>query len=121
MGDQPDRTRGIHVEERPWGRFHQFATNEPVTVKTISVEPGHRLSLQRHAKRAEMWHVVDGPVDVTVGDSSWPAESGDDVWVPVGAVHRLGNSTSGVVRILEVAFGAFDESDIERLDDDYSR
>ena len=37
--------------ERPWGHFDQFATNEPVTVKIITVEPGHRLSLQRHHLR----------------------------------------------------------------------
>lgn len=116
-----DRTRDIFVEERPWGRFQQFVTNEQVTVKIITVEPGHRLSLQRHGRRAEMWHVVDGPVDVIVDGRSWSAAPGESVWVPGGATHRLGNSGERTARLLEVAFGDFDEADIERLQDDYTR
>ena len=118
---QPDRTWGIFVEERPWGRFQQFTTGEPVTVKVISVEPGHRLSLQRHAHRSEMWHVVDGPVEVTVGERSWSVAPGEQVWVPAGATHRLGNPGDRTARVLEMAFGHFDEADIERLEDDYTR
>lgn len=116
-----DRTQDIFVVERPWGRFQQFATNEPVTVKIITVEPGHRLSLQRHGHRAEMWLVLDGPVDVTVHGRSWSAEPGESVWVPEGATHRLGNSGGRTARLLELAFGDFDEADIERLQDDYAR
>ena len=91
------------------------------SVKIITVEPGHRLSLQRHGHRAEMWHVLDGPVDVTVGERRWSVAAGEDVWVPGGAVHRLGNSGDRTARLLEVAFGDFDEADIERLEDDYTR
>ncbi len=116
-----DRTQDIFVVERPWGRFQQFATNEPVTVKTITVEPGHRLSLQTHGHRAEMWHVLEGAADVQIDGESWVARPGDHVWVPPGAMHRLGNSGRTRVRVLELAFGDFDEADITRLDDDYAR
>lgn len=116
-----DRTEDTFVVERPWGRFQQFTSNEPVTVKTIIVEPGHRLSLQTHGHRSEMWHVLDGAVDVRVDDRSWVAGAGEMVWVPPGALHRLGNSGSVAARILELAFGDFDEDDIVRLDDDYAR
>lgn len=111
----------IFVCERPWGRFQQFVSNETVTVKTITVEPGHRLSLQRHAHRGEMWHVLDVPIQVTVNDRTWQAEVGETVWVPRGAVHRMGNTGTRAGRLLEVGFGYFDESDIERLQDDYAR
>lgn len=116
-----DRTQDVFVVERPWGRFQQFATNEPVTVKTITVEPGHRLSLQTHEHRAEMWHVLEGTADVQIDDEARAAGPGDMVWVPPGARHRLGNSGTAPVRILELAFGDFDEADITRLDDDYAR
>lgn len=121
QAQQRDRTQDVFVVERPWGRFQQFTTNEPVTVKTITVEPGRRLSLQTHGHRAEMWHVLDGTADVQVDDRAWTASVGDMVWVPPGAVHRLGNSGDRPVRILELAFGAFDEADIIRLQDDYAR
>ncbi|MFK5647177.1 phosphomannose isomerase type II C-terminal cupin domain [Ornithinimicrobium sp. LYQ121] len=118
---QRDRTDEIFVVERPWGRFQQFVGNERVTVKTITVEPGHRLSLQTHGHRAEMWHVLDGQVDVRVDDRSWAARAGEMVWVPSGALHRLGNSGETTARVLEIAFGDFDEADITRVEDDYAR
>lgn len=118
----PEDARDRHLfDERPWGRFDQYSHNERSTVKIITVEPGRRLSLQRHAQRSEYWVIVDGPVDVTVDDATWAAETGERVWVPVGTVHRLGNSGTAPVRILELGFGEFDEADIERLEDDYSR
>jgi mannose-6-phosphate isomerase len=111
----------MFVVERPWGQFQQFVSNETVTVKIITVEPGHRLSLQRHRHRGEMWQILDGPIDIVVDDRQWQAQPGEVVWVPHGAVHRMGNSGGEPGRLLEVAFGHFDENDIERLEDDYSR
>ncbi len=121
--DQGDRnpTVDIFSLERPWGQFQQFVSNETVTVKIITVEAGHRLSLQRHQHRGEMWQILDVPMDITVDDRQWEAQPGEMVWVPRGATHRMGNSGSRPARLLEVAFGHFDENDIERLEDDYSR
>ena len=120
LGDR-DPTDDIIVAERPWGTFQQFVSNEQVTVKIITVEPSHRLSLQRHNHRGEMWQVLDVPIDITVDDQTWTAEVGETVWVPRGSTHRMGNSGSQPGRLLEVAFGHFDEGDIERLQDDYAR
>jgi mannose-6-phosphate isomerase len=111
----------IFVAERPWGSFTQFVSNETVTVKTITVEAGHRLSLQRHEHRGEMWTVLDVPITVTVDERTWVAQVGETVWVPRGAIHRIANSGERTGRILEVGFGFFDESDIERIEDDYAR
>ena len=121
--DHGDRnpTEDIFVVERPWGQFQQFVSNETVTVKIITVQPGHRLSLQRHQHRVEMWQILDVPIDITVDDRQWTAGAGDTVWVPHGAIHRIGNSGSEPGRLLEVGFGHFDEGDIERLEDDYAR
>jgi mannose-1-phosphate guanylyltransferase/mannose-6-phosphate isomerase len=107
--------------DRPWGSFDQFLSNAVGTVKVITVEPHQRLSLQRHRLREELWRVLDGPVDITLDDTQWRAEAGETIWIPRGAVHRLGNSGGLCVRVLEIAFGTFDEGDIERLDDDYQR
>ncbi len=111
----------IFSVERPWGDFQQFVSNETVTVKIITVQPGHRLSLQRHQHRGEMWQILDGPIDITVDERQWRAERGEIVWVPRGAKHRMGNSGSVPGRLLEIGFGHFDEADIERLEDDYAR
>ncbi|MCA1783282.1 MAG: phosphomannose isomerase type II C-terminal cupin domain [Dermatophilaceae bacterium] len=116
-----DATTRHVTDVRPWGRFEQYCHNEVTTVKVITIEPGHRLSLQRHARRSEYWVVLDGPMDITVGDRSWRAEPGERIWIPLGATHRVGNPGTAAARVLELAYGEFDESDIERLEDDYSR
>lgn len=116
-----DRRAEVFVSDRPWGSFEQFCLNERVTVKTITVAPGRRLSLQRHQQRAEMWQVLDRPLDITVGERTWSAGPGELVWVPAGQTHRIGNSGEAPGRILEVGFGHFDEDDIQRLDDDFDR
>ncbi len=116
-----DPAADVFSLERPWGDFRQFVTNETVTVKIITVQPRQRLSLQRHEHRGELWQILDEPMDITVDDRVWSAAPGEIVWVPRGATHRMGNSGERPARLLEVAFGHFDESDIERLEDDYSR
>jgi mannose-6-phosphate isomerase-like protein (cupin superfamily) len=121
MSDRQDPREEIFVVERPWGQFQQFVSNEQVTVKIITVEPGHRLSLQTHDHRGEMWQVLDVPIEVTVGERTWSAEPGETVWVPTRTVHRMANKGDRAGRLLEVAFGDFDEADIVRLEDDYAR
>ena len=112
----------IFVEKRPWGQFQQFVANRPCTVKIITVDPGTRLSLQKHGHRDEMWQVLDVPIDVEVDGRQWTAQVGEVVWVPSGAVHRMGNTNGAQPgRLLEIAYGDFDEADIERLQDDYAR
>lgn len=121
MFEPTDRSTTVFSEERPWGDFQSFVTNERVTVKIITVTAGCRLSLQTHAERAELWQVLDVPLDVTVGERTWSARPGERIWVPTGAKHRLGNSGSVDGRVLEIGFGHFDEDDIVRLEDDYHR
>ncbi len=117
-----DRREQVFSVARPWGDFRSFCENEQVTVKVITVNPGQRLSLQTHAQRAELWTVLDDvPLDITVGERTWTAQQGELIWVPLGAVHRMANSGTRPGRILEVGFGHFDEEDIVRLEDDYSR
>lgn len=111
----------VFTDSRPWGGFEQFTLNEPTTVKIITVDPGQRLSLQTHEGRDELWTVLDGPLEVEIGGETRTAATGEKVWIPRGTTHRLRNTGSVPGRILEIAFGHFDEDDIERLSDDYAR
>jgi dolichol-phosphate mannosyltransferase len=109
------------VETRPWGRFELLALNKPVAVKIITVDPGQRLSLQRHTSRDEWWTALDAGLSAEVGGQEYVPAVGDRVWIPRGTTHRVANNGSRPARFLEVAFGHFDEHDIERLEDDYLR
>lgn len=106
--------------ERPWGSFYQYANNEDVTVSLMTVKPGQRLSLQSHTGRAELWIVLDEGAAVQVGDDVLSPKAGEQIWIPAGTKHRL-TSTGPEVRVLEVAFGNWQQEDITRYDDDYQR
>jgi mannose-6-phosphate isomerase len=109
------------TSQRPWGGFTQFSLNEPVTVKIIEVKAGAELSLQRHSRRAELWVALDPGLQVEVGDRTWSPAVEEQVWIPAGTTHRLSAPGERGGRILEVAYGHFDEDDIERLSDRYGR
>ena len=111
----------ITGSERPWGGFEQFVHNEAVTVKIITVAPRQRLSLQRHTQRDELWQVIDGPADVEVEGQASSVDAGGRAWIPRGPPTVWATPGTAAVRVLEIAFGHFDEDDIERLVDDYDR
>ena len=105
---------------RPWGSFKQYALNTEVTLSLMTVTPYQRLSLQSHTGRAELWIVLDDGAEVQVNDDIYHPNAGDEIWIPANARHRLG-STGPNVRVLEVAFGNWQQADIERYADDYAR
>lgn len=109
-----------YEEERPWGGFERLTLNEPVTVKFLRITPSKRLSLQRHQKRSEWWRVLTGNGTASVDDAEYTIAAGSTVEVPQGATHRLEAGPDGLT-LLEIAFGDFDENDIERLEDDFGR
>lgn len=115
-----DPREDIVEDLRPWGRFRQYAHNQPVTVKIIEVSAGEKLSLQRHELRDELWVALDTGLEIEIGDARVTAEAGQEFLVPRGTVHRVHGGPAGG-RFLEVAFGTFDEDDIERLEDAYGR
>lgn len=105
---------------RPWGSFKQYAHNQEVTVSLMTVSPQQRLSLQSHTGRAELWIVLDDGAAVQVDDEIFYPVAGDEIWIPANSRHRL-SSTGPTVRVLEVAFGNWQQADITRYDDDYAR
>lgn len=107
-------------DTRPWGNFERFTLNELTTVKIITVEPNQSLSLQKHDHREEYWRILSGSGVATVDEISMPVQEGDDVYIRTHGVHRI-STTDSRLQFMEIAFGQFDESDIERLDDRYGR
>ena len=117
----PEVQPAVSRVTRPWGSFSQYAFNEDCTVSLMSVNPGQRLSLQSHTGRAELWIVLDDGATVQVGDSTTAHRAGDEIWIPPNTKHRLSCSGDSPVRVLEVAFGNWQQADITRYSDDYAR
>ena len=109
------------TEKRPWGEFRQYTDGgEPVTVKTILVNRGERLSLQFHHKREEFWTVLSGSPELVIGDDTIVAKAGDEFTIAPEVKHRI-SAPNDTVTILEISYGEFDENDIVRLEDNYGR
>lgn len=117
----PDKKPPVKLVNRPWGSFNQFANNEDCTVSLMSVLPGQRLSLQSHTARAELWIVLDDGAIVQVGDQTREYQAGQEIWIPANEKHRLSSKGDKRIRVLEVAFGNWQQEDIERFGDDYDR
>jgi mannose-6-phosphate isomerase-like protein (cupin superfamily) len=105
---------------RPWGNFERFTLNEATTVKIITVSPNQSLSLQRHEHREEYWRIISGYGVATIDGHKQDVQAGDDVYIPTHGTHRIESGNETLV-FMEIAFGHFDESDIERLEDKYGR
>ncbi|MCS0494507.1 mannose-1-phosphate guanylyltransferase/mannose-6-phosphate isomerase [Ancylobacter mangrovi] len=107
---------------RPWGSYETINLGGRFRVKKIIVDPGERLSLQRHHHRSEHWIVVHGTAEVTVGEEVFMVQENESTYIPLGAVHRLTNPGRIPLELIEVQVGSYlGEDDIVRLDDVYNR
>jgi len=113
----------VHLtERRPWGSFTVLQEGIGFKIKLIELAPGKRLSLQRHKNRAEHWVVVSGLAKITSAGKVVFVRSNESIYIPKGRKHRLENSQSSPLKIVEVQTGAYlEEDDIERFEDDFKR
>ncbi len=140
-----------HDLDKPWGAYFvihpedttmfietyfsehkdKFSHGVDFSPKYLIVEPGKRLSWQVHARRGEIWKVVEGPVGAFVSETDEHPDQ--HIHLPISEVlymdkdvrHRLvGLEDWGVVAEIWVhtdAENLSDESDITRIHDDFSR
>ena len=107
---------------RPWGTYESVDSDQGFQVKRIVVNPGARLSLQKHAHRAEHWVVVRGKARVTRDREIFDLVANQSAYIPLGAVHRLENPGTEPLHLIEVQAGDYlGEDDIVRLEDNYGR
>lgn len=107
---------------RPWGSFESLAQGPGYQVKHIVVNPGAAISLQLHRKRSEHWTVVKGSAIVFCDGKEFALNENESTFIPLGSKHRLSNSGTEPVEIIEVQVGGYlGEDDIERFEDLYGR
>ena len=108
--------------ERPWGWYDVIDTGSTYKVKSIQVDTGKSLSLQRHMHRSEHWVVVEGTALIHIEGKKSLIIENQSTYIPVGVKHRLTNPGKIPLKIIEVQSGSYlEEDDIERFDDDYGR
>jgi len=107
---------------RPWGTYTVLDEGFRFKIKCISVNPGARLSLQKHIHRSEHWVVVSGMATATIGAQTFFVRPNESTYIPSGTNHRLQNEGKLPLIIVETQVGEYTgEDDIIRMDDDYER
>jgi len=107
---------------RPWGWFHAIDCGDRFKVKHIMVNPGAKLSLQKHWHRSEHWVVVTGTAVVGRDGESFVLRENESTFIPAGVAHRLENPGKVPLRLIEVQSGEYvGEDDIVRIEDTYGR
>ena len=106
---------------REWGYYRILHDVNGCKVKELTVEPGKSLSMQRHFKRHEFWHVTEGKcildMKLPSGYNLPPMEltKHSEVQIPQGDWHRLSNPYDVPCRVVEIQYGeSCIEEDIER-------
>lgn len=122
MNEEYQQEYMVSIGERPWGKYFVLANEVDHKVKRIEVNPGQRLSLQRHQKRDEHWFIQKGTALVTLEGMDRILTTGESIDIPRNHTHRIANNTDKKMAFIEVQTGDyFGEDDIERFEDDYAR
>ncbi|WP_342654842.1 mannose-1-phosphate guanylyltransferase/mannose-6-phosphate isomerase [Pseudomonas sp. F3-2] len=121
-----EKGRQEHLEHRevyrPWGVYDSIDQGPRYQVKRITVNPGAKLSVQKHHHRAEHWIVVSGTAQVTNGEDTYLVTENQSTYIPIGQIHALENPGVIPLELIEVQSGSYlGEDDIVRFEDKYGR
>lgn len=108
--------------QRPWGYYRVLYEQGPgVKVKELVVDPGQRLSMQRHKHRSEIWFVAQGRASVFTLDEGGEVVHQCDcseqhnIYIRCNQWHQLANLEKMPLKIVEIQHGDLcQEEDIER-------
>lgn len=110
--------------KRQWGLYQVLYDNfKDVKVKVLIVEPGKKLSMQKHFKRSEHWFVEKGTAKLYTlsydGDKMLKGiyNKYDHIHIDCESWHQLANDEDTELKIVEIQYGQkCEEDDIERKD-----
>lgn len=108
------------ILEKPWGTIRAYALNQPCTVKLITINPGQETSLHYHKLRDDVWIILDGGLEVTIGEETFRPVEGEEFMIPAEKRHKI-KALRGRGRVLEIDIGFTSEDDTYRITDAYGR
>lgn len=86
-------------------RMSAAATAGAISVHEGVLAPGDEIGLHVHDAADQLLYVIDGEIEVTVGDAGFVARSGDLVSKPHGIEHGFANRGESPARVLEITAG----------------
>ena len=113
----------IHLTvHRPWGTYTVLEEGANFKIKRIVVNPGAKLSMQKHNHRSEHWVVVSGVATITNNEVEFTLQEYQSTYISKTHRHRLENRSSEPLAIIEVQCGDYvSEDDIVRFDNQYGQ
>jgi cytidyltransferase-like protein len=108
--------------ERAWGRYTILDKGAGWQVKQLEFDASKALSDQRHSKRSEHWHVVEGEIKMELEfaneyTTTRTYSTGESIDIPKNTWHKATNVGNTTARVIEVWLGKeLTEEDIERRD-----
>ncbi len=111
-----------NVYYRPWGSYVNLYEGKGFLIKELHIKSKGSLSLQKHHHRSEHWLVTAGNPKITLNKDSFNKKPNEDIFIPLGAIHRIQNPNKQPVKIIEAQLGSLlKETDIVRYEDIYGR
>ena len=111
-----------NVFHRPWGKYVNLFSGKGFLIKELFVKPKGILSLQKHFHRSEHWVITQGRPRITLNNKKFIKNVNENIYIPLGAIHRIENPYIKPVKIIEAQIGSIlKESDIVRYKDVYNR
>ena len=111
-----------NVFYRPWGKYTNLFNGKNFLIKELNVKSKGILSLQKHFHRSEHWVVTQGKPRITLNNKNFFLNPGENIFIPLGAKHRIENPGKKTVKIIEAQVGSIlKETDIVRYQDIYGR
>lgn len=119
MRSEQELSREVY---RPWGKYDSIDSADGYQVKSLTVNPGAKLSVQIHHHRSEHWVVVSGQARVHYGAESHDLKVNESTYHGKNVVHALENPGDSPLELIEVQVGDYlGEDDIVRFSDNYGR
>ena len=112
----------MRVIDKPWGKEELLEVNEKYMVKRLTMNKGHRCSIQYHNRKTETIYALSGLLKISHGAASEQLMDvvlppGEYMTITPGVVHRMEAVETAVY--LEASTPELD--DVVRLADDYNR
>lgn len=79
------------------------------------VAPGAITALHRHRRSEELYYILEGSGQMTLGQRAFMVASGDTICIAPGTAHRIRNTGPDRLRILCACTPAYSDDDTELL------
>lgn len=112
----------MRVIEKPWGKEELLEHNNRYMVKRLTMNKGHRCSLQKHEQKRETIYVLVGNLKIIMGSDVNNLKAaifgpGQNITIEPGIIHRMEAAEDCVY--LEASTPELE--DVIRFSDDYQR